>query len=170
MLPPAAKKTAVSAIAAKLPAAVKKKPATASKTATVSHAAQKLPAPAVAKKLKKQAAQPALAAKKASAAPTAAQIAQQVLASLKKMHDNKPARKSALLKMIKGQAGAANSDDATAAQVLSLLQARRDVVVAESGHALAYPRMAAVAPEKKMPAKKNTGKPVKPPQDMKSKG
>ena len=147
VLEPVAKKIAVAAAAARLPAAVKQKSATVSKTALVSHTAKKLPAPAVAKKMKKSAVQPVpTASKKASAVPTALQIAQQVLASLKKMPDNKPTRTSALLKMIKSQAGAASGDDATAAQVLSLLQARGTVV--QTGNALVY-RLPSAAPKAK---------------------
>ena len=70
--------------------------------------------------------------------PTAAQVARSVLASLQKMTKNKPRQRSGLLKHIEAQAAKTEDPAAMAQRVLSLLEARKDVVIAADGKVSTY--------------------------------
>lgn len=78
---------------------------------------------------------------KAAPKPTAAQIAQAVLASLKKMPQNKPTRHASLLKLIETHAAKAGDPKALAQQVCALLQARKEVVMRPDGKGVSYPKV-----------------------------
>lgn len=80
---------------------------------------------------------PAQAAQKT----TAPQIAQAVIASLKKMPKNKPTRHAGLLKHIETHTAKAADPKAMAQKVLTLLEARKEVVVALDGKGITYPKM-----------------------------
>uniref|UniRef100_UPI00273A23F9 PIN domain-containing protein n=1 Tax=Stenotrophomonas sp. YIM B06876 TaxID=3060211 RepID=UPI00273A23F9 len=132
---------AKSAPAAKKTAPKKKTAAAATRAAQPSPAAKKTPAPP-----KKPAAKASAAlAQKAAPSLTAAEVARRVLASLAKMPSNKPARKPALLSMIRSHAGVVDGDDSMATLVLSLLQAQGAVAEAGAGKALTYPKLKARA-------------------------
>ena len=73
---------------------------------------------------------------------TPAQMALSVLASLRKMSANKPARRAGLLKLIETHTATAADPQAMAQRVLTLLEVRQDVVVPASGTGLTYPRLA----------------------------
>lgn len=83
------------------------------------------------------------ASTKKMAVPTAAQVAQRVLASLKKMPGNKPTRRAGLLKHIETLAVKAADPKALAQQVCALLEARKDVVYSEDGKRISYPKLRA---------------------------
>lgn len=129
------------------------KPAAAKQTAAKASPAKKTPAkkaPAQQPKLKKTAVSdkpkpPAQAVGKIAAkhAPphTAAQVARAVLASLQKMTKNKPRQRSGLLKHIQSHATRAEDPAAMAQRVLSLLEARKDVVTALDGKGITYSRV-----------------------------
>lgn len=70
--------------------------------------------------------------------PTAAQVARVVLTSLQKMTKNKPRQRTGLLKHIQTQAARAEDPVAMAQRVLSLLEARKDVVTASDGKGITY--------------------------------
>lgn len=70
--------------------------------------------------------------------PTAAQVARAVLASLQRMTKNKPRQRTGLLKHIQTQAARAEDPAAMAQRVLSLLEARKDVVIASDGKGITY--------------------------------
>lgn len=85
---------------------------------------------------------PPAPAKKAAikkASPTAAQIVQRVLASLRKMPDNKPMRSSGLLKHIETHVTTAPDKAVLARQVLALLQERKEVALSADGLRVSYP-------------------------------
>ena len=84
----------------------------------------------------------ATAAPTITSQPTAAQVAQAVLANLKKMPKNKPTRRMGLLKHIEIHAAKATDPKAMAQQVCALLEARQDVVVHPDGMEVRYPRLA----------------------------
>jgi len=92
----------------------------------------------VAKKLAAPAA-PQAAPKK----PTAAQVAQAVLASLKKMPKSKPTRRAGLLKVIEMHAAKAVDPKAMAQQVCTLLEARKEVAPSRDGQGVTYPKLQA---------------------------
>lgn len=73
------------------------------------------------------------------APPTAAQIMQRVLASLKKMPANKPTRRAGMLKHIAAQAGGVALPPALAQQVLDLLVQKKQVMLSADGLRLSYP-------------------------------
>ncbi|QNP57922.1 nucleotide pyrophosphohydrolase [Paenacidovorax monticola] len=102
-------------------------------------------AAAVAKKKAVPAKKAAAAAKqapaKAAPKPTAPQITQAVLASLKKMPGNKPTRHAGLLKFIETHTAKATDPKAMAQQVCALLEARKEVVVSPDGKGISYPQM-----------------------------
>jgi len=75
---------------------------------------------------------------KAAQPPTTAQVARAVLASLQKMAQNKPRQRSGLLKHIQSHAARAEDPAAMAQRVLSLLEARKDVVTASDGKGITY--------------------------------
>ncbi len=77
-------------------------------------------------------------AAKTAQPPTAAQVARAVLASLQKMTKNKPRQRTGLLKHIQTQAARAEDPTAMAQRVLSLLEARKDVVIASDGKGITY--------------------------------
>ena len=77
-------------------------------------------------------------AAKTAQPPTAAQVARAVLASLQKMTKNKPRQRTGLLKHIQTQAARAEDPAAMAQRVLSLLEARKDVVTASDGKGIIY--------------------------------
>lgn len=77
-------------------------------------------------------------AAKTAQPPTAAQVARSVLASLQKMTKNKPRQRSGLLKHIEAQAAKTEDPAAMAQRVLSLLEARKDVVIAADGKGITY--------------------------------
>ena len=77
-------------------------------------------------------------AAKTAQPPTAAQVARAVLASLQKMTKNKPRQRTGLLKHIQTQAARAEDPAAIAQRVLSLLEARKDVVTASDGKGITY--------------------------------
>ena len=77
-------------------------------------------------------------AAKTAQPPTAAQVARAVLASLQKMTKNKPRQRTGLLKHIQTQAARAEDPAAMAQRVLSLLEARKDVVTASDGKGITY--------------------------------
>lgn len=70
--------------------------------------------------------------------PTAAQVARAVLASFQKMTKNKPRQRSGLLKHIEALAAKTEDPAAMAQRVLSLLEARKDVVIAADGKGITY--------------------------------
>ena len=72
---------------------------------------------------------------------TTAQVAQRVLASLKKMSANKPARRTGLLKYIETHAAKAADPKAMAQQVCALLEARKYVVPSPDGKGVIYPKL-----------------------------
>lgn len=72
---------------------------------------------------------------------TVVQVARRVLASLKKMSDNKPTRRAGLLKHIETHAAKAADPKAMAQQVCELLEARKDVVPSPDGKGVTYPRI-----------------------------
>ena len=74
------------------------------------------------------------------ASQTAAQIAHAVLASLKKMPNNKPTRRAGLLKFIETHASKAANPQAMALQVYVLLETRKDVLTAPDGKGISYPK------------------------------
>lgn len=80
-------------------------------------------------------------AAKATPAPTASQVVQRVLASLKKMPDNKPTGRAGLLKHIETHAAKAADPKALAQQVCALLEARKDVVSSPDGKRISYPKL-----------------------------
>lgn len=71
--------------------------------------------------------------------PTAAQVLQRVLVSLKKMPDNKPTRRAGMLKHIAAQAHGATDPQAMAQQVWGLLVDKRHVTLSPDGARLSYP-------------------------------
>ncbi|PTT39424.1 hypothetical protein DBR23_11140 [Acidovorax sp. HMWF018] len=77
-------------------------------------------------------------AAKTAQPPTAAQVARAVLASLQKMTANKPRQRTGLLKHIQTQAARSEDPAAMAQRVLSLLEARKDVVTASDGKGITY--------------------------------
>ena len=103
------------------------------KKASASKAPAQLPVP-------KKSAVPAVGktAAKTAQPPTAAQVARAVLASLQKMTKNKPRQRTGLLKHIQTQAARAEDPAAMAQRVLSLLEARKDVVTASDGKGITY--------------------------------
>ena len=102
-----------------------------------------VPAPAPAKKKAAPAKKAATSAKqvptKTAPKTTAAQVAQAVLASLKKMTKNKPTRRAGLLKHIETHAVKAHDPKAMAQQVCALLEARKAVVISADGKGVTYP-------------------------------
>lgn len=129
---PVAKKSPVKtapskAVAAKKsPASKAPAPAPVPKKSAVAAPPQP-PAPAVGK-----------TAAKAAQPPTAAQVARAVLASLQKMTKNKPRQRTGLLKHIQALAARAEDPVVMAQRVLSLLEARKDVVTASDGKGITY--------------------------------
>lgn len=101
-------------------------------------------APAPAKKKvapAKKAATPAKKApSKAAQKPTAAEIANAVLTSLKKMPKNKPTRRAGLLKFIETHATKAADPKAMAQQVCTLLEVRKEVAPSSNGQGVSYPK------------------------------
>lgn len=77
-------------------------------------------------------------AAKAAQPPTVAQVARAVLASLQKMSKNKPRQRSGLLKHIQTHSARAEDPATMAQRVLSLLEARKDVVTASDGKGITY--------------------------------
>lgn len=77
-------------------------------------------------------------AAKTAQPPTASQVARAVLASLQKMTKNKPRQRTGLLKHIQTHAARAEDPAAMAQRVLSLLEARKDVVTASDGKGITY--------------------------------
>ncbi|MFT3813565.1 MAG: PIN domain-containing protein [Acidovorax sp.] len=105
------------------------------------------PPPATAAAKKKAApAQKAAAPAKAAPKPTAPQITQAVLASLKKMPKNKPTSRAGLLKFIATHTTKAADPKAMAQQVCALLEARQEVVPGVDGKGIAYPKLQAKKP------------------------
>ena len=91
---------------------------------------------------------PAAPAKKAASQvkavpgqPTAAQIALAVIASLKKMPENKPTRRVGLLKFIETHSSKAADPKAMAQRVCALLEARNDVADAVGKQGIIYPKL-----------------------------
>ena len=82
------------------------------------------------------------AAKKIAAPHTAAQVAQRVIASLKKMPNNKPARHAGLLKLIQTHIYPATKQAVTADQVSALLQKGKHLSLSEDGLRVMYPKLA----------------------------
>lgn len=99
-------------------------------------AAKKKTAPA-----KKAVAPAKQAPAKAAQKTTASQIAQAVIASLKKMPKNKPTRHAGLLKFIETHAVKAADPKAMSQQVCALLEARKEVTQAPDGKSVTYPKM-----------------------------
>ena len=138
--------TAVRPVAAQSSAAAKKSVAVP-KAAAAKQGAKNPPAPAAAKKVAPQTGKVvAAAAKKATPMPTAAQIAQHVLASLIKMPDNKPTRRAGLLKFIETHAVKVADQKSMAQQVCALLEARKDVALSSDGKSVAYPKISIKKP------------------------
>ena len=111
------------------------------KNASASKAPAQLPAPKKsAVSASPQPSGPAVGktAAKTAQPPTAAQVARAVLASLQKMTKNKPRQRTGLLKHIQTQAARAEDPAAMAQRVLSLLEARKDVVTASDGKGITY--------------------------------
>ena len=81
---------------------------------------------------------PAAGKTSATQPPTAAQVARAVLVSLLKMTTNKPRQRSGLLQHIQTHAARAEDPAAMAQRVLSLLEARKDVVTASDGKRVTY--------------------------------
>lgn len=73
--------------------------------------------------------------------PTAAQVALRVLASLRKMPDNKPTRRAGLLKLVETHTAMAADPKAMAQQVCALLEVRKDVVPSPDGKGIVYPKI-----------------------------
>ena len=116
--------------------AVASKPSPAKKTAGSKAPPQK---PAVKKSVVSPPPKPSAPnAGKTAQSPTAAQVARSVLASLQKMTKNKPRQRSGLLKHIEAQAAKTEDPAAMAQRVLSLLEARKDVVIAADGKGITY--------------------------------
>lgn len=92
-------------------------------------------------------------------APTLAQMARKVIASLAKMPGNLPARQPALRALIRSQIGAPPGDDVVANKVLSLLQLRGAVV--EVGAVLTYPSL-----KDRPPAERRINQPQPPPSTL----
>lgn len=107
------------------------------------------PPPVAAKKRAAPAKKAALPATRAAAPappksiprPTAAQVAQAVLASLKKMSHNKPTRHAGLLKHIETHASKAADPKSMAEQVCALLAARKHVALSPDGQGVSYPNL-----------------------------
>ena len=138
---PAVKKTAVRPTAAQ-PPTVAKKFVAAPKTALAKQGAKEPPAPIRARKATQQAGKMvAPAAKKTAPPPTATEVAQAVLTSLKKMPKNKPTRRAGLLKFIETHAAKAADPKAMAQQVCVLLETRKDVVPSQDGKGVVYPKL-----------------------------
>lgn len=97
---------------------------------------ERAPAPA------KKAADPAVS-KVAAPKPTAAKVAQAVLASLQKMPKNKPTRVTGLLKFIETHAAKAGDPQSMARQVCALLEARQQVALSPDGKGVTYPGLKA---------------------------
>ena len=116
--------------------AVSSKPSPAKKTAGSKAPPQK---PAVKKSVVSAPPKPSAPnAGKTAQSPTAAQVARAVLASFQKMTKNKPRQRSGLLKHIEAQAAKTEDPAAMAQRVLSLLEARKDVVIAADGKGITY--------------------------------
>jgi len=81
------------------------------------------------------------AAVKLAPKPTAAQIGQAVLVSLKKMPKNKPMRRAGLLKFIETHATKVADPKTMAQQVCALLEVRKDVVLSPDGKGVIYPKL-----------------------------
>ena len=138
---PAVPKTAVHPVAAQ-PSAAAKKSVAAPKAAMAKQGAQKPPTPTAAKKAAPQTGKVAApATKRATPMPIAAQIAQHVLASLKKMPGNKPTRRAGLLKFIETHAAKAADPKSMAQQVCALLEARKHVALSSDGKSVSYPKI-----------------------------
>jgi len=107
------------------------------------------PAPVAAKKRAAPARKAALLATRAAAPappksiprPTAAQVAQAVLASLRKMSHNKPTRHAGLLKHIETHASKAADPKSMAEQVCALLAARKHIALSPDGQGVSYPNL-----------------------------
>lgn len=82
---------------------------------------------------------PAMKVATEKAPPSPKHIAQRVLASLKKMPNNKPMRRTGLLKHIETHLGLAPDRAARAQQVLALLQGTRQVELSTDGLRVSYP-------------------------------
>ena len=133
LAPPAVNASAPKAAPSK---AVASTPAPAKKTAGSKAPPQK---PAVKKSVVSAPPKPSAPnAGKTAQSPTAAQVARSVLASLQKMTKNKPRQRSGLLKHIEAQAAKTEDPAAMAQRVLSLLEARKDVVIAADGKGVTY--------------------------------
>ena len=133
LAPPAVNASAPKAAPSK---AVASKPSPAKKTAGSKAPPQK---PAVKKSVVSPPPKPSAPnAGKTAQSPTAAQVARSVLASLQKMTKNKPRQRSGLLKHIEAQAAKTEDPAAMAQRVLSLLEARKDVVIAADGKGITY--------------------------------
>ena len=131
--PPAVNASAPKAAPSK---AVASKPSPAKKTAGSKAPPQK---PAVKKSVVSAPPKPSAPnAGKTAQSPTAAQVARSVLASLQKMTKNKPRQRSGLLKHIEAHAAKTEDPAAMAQRVLSLLEARKDVVIAADGKGITY--------------------------------
>lgn len=131
--PPAVSASAPKAAPSK---AVASKPSPAKKTAGSKAPPQK---PAVKKSVVSPPPKPSASnSGKTAQSPTAAQVARSVLASLQKMTKNKPRQRSGLLKHIEAQAAKTEDPAAMAQRVLSLLEARKDVVIAADGKGITY--------------------------------
>lgn len=131
--PPAVSASAPKAAPSK---AVASKPSPAKKTAGSKAPPQK---PAVKKSVVSPPPKPSASnSGKTAQSPTAAQVARSVLASLQKMTKNKPRQRSGLLKHIAAQAAKTEDPAAMAQRVLSLLEARKDVVIAADGKGITY--------------------------------
>lgn len=72
---------------------------------------------------------------------TPAQVAQHVLASLKKMPDNKPTRHAGLLKFIETHASKAVDPKAAAIAVYNLLETGKHVALSADGKRVSYPKL-----------------------------
>ena len=131
--PPAVNASAPKAAPSK---AVSSKPSPAKKRAGSKAPPQK---PAVKKSVVSAPPKPSAPnAGKTAQSPTAAQVARSVLASLQKMTKNKPRQRSGLLKHIEAHAAKTEDPAAMAQRVLSLLEARKDVVIAADGKGVTY--------------------------------
>lgn len=112
------------------------------KRVTVKKDVVSYPSPELAPAPAKKAADPAVS-KVAAAKPTAAKVAQAVLASLQKMPMNKPTRVTGLLKFIETHAAKAADPQSMARQVCTLLQARQEVALSPDGKGVTYPGLKA---------------------------
>lgn len=90
----------------------------------------------------------AAAVSKTPTRPTAAQVAQAVLVSLRKMPKNRPTRRAGLLRHIETHASKAADPKAMAQQVCALLEARKEAVPTADGKGITYPKLQA----KELPA------------------